>query len=65
MSGVNLEALSDEQLDELIAGCRILRRLREPYLQAEQKPLALEDKPSSERSTTCLTPSARQKVYEA
>jgi hypothetical protein len=60
MSGVNLDALSDEQLDELIAGCRALRRLREPYLQGEQKSLALEDKPSGERSTTYLTLSARQ-----
>ncbi|HYQ92200.1 MAG TPA: hypothetical protein VES89_09040 [Candidatus Competibacteraceae bacterium] len=37
MSGVNLDALSEEQLDALIAGCRVLRTLRAPYLDDKVK----------------------------
>ncbi len=37
MSGVNLDALSEEQLDALIAGCRVLRGLRAPYLDDKVK----------------------------
>ncbi|MFO1433246.1 MAG: hypothetical protein U1F76_24625 [Candidatus Competibacteraceae bacterium] len=37
MSGVNLDALSEEQLDALIAGCRVLRALRAPYLEDKAK----------------------------
>ena len=37
MSGVNLDALSKEQVDALIAGCRALRVLRAPYLDDKVK----------------------------
>lgn len=39
MSGVNLDRLSDEQIDELVAGCRSLRALRERYVESSQQPL--------------------------
>jgi len=37
MSGVNLDALSDEQLDAMITGCRLLRTMRAPYLDGKAK----------------------------
>jgi hypothetical protein len=42
MSGVNLDALSDAQWDEWIAGCRTLRAMREPYLNSASQPTAQE-----------------------
>lgn len=36
MSGVNLDSLSDEQIDELIVGCRRLRALRDGYLSSPE-----------------------------
>lgn len=50
MSGVNLDALSDEQLEELIAGCRTLRALRAPYLeQADAAPFSNPQDSTAER----------------
>lgn len=37
MSGVNLDALNEEQVDALIAGCRVLRALRAPYVEDKVK----------------------------
>lgn len=36
MSGVNLDALSDKQWDEWIAGCRVLRALRDRQANTDQ-----------------------------
>ena len=46
MSGVNLDALSEGQVEALIAGCRVRRALRALYVEdkakANQMPSALE-----------------------
>jgi hypothetical protein len=36
MSGINLDLSSDEQWDELIAGCRVLRKMRDRHVKANQ-----------------------------
>jgi hypothetical protein len=40
MSGINLDVLSDEQWDELIAGCRTLRTLRDTHTIDQLTPSA-------------------------
>jgi hypothetical protein len=58
MSGVNLDALSEEQLDALIAGCRVLRGLRAPYLddkvKANQTRPAIEPDPAAPQDQAAM-----------
>lgn len=37
MSGVNLDTLSDEQWEEWIAGCQVLRKLRDHHVNADRR----------------------------
>lgn len=57
MSGVNLDALSDEQVDAMIAGCRALRALRAPYVNADAMKTSPADPSLSENTTSAGEPS--------
>jgi hypothetical protein len=64
MSGVNLDALSDEQWDEWIAGCRVLRTLRDRQASTDQLTVSATPKAapqSSEKNSTKVNNSSSQR----
>jgi hypothetical protein len=62
MSGVNLDALDEEQVNELIAGCRILRSLRAQYTLEDRE---VQTAGSASPATVSVLPDSKQTGAEA